>query len=159
MPNSRAYADAEYSGKFTLRLPRSLHGSLSERARREGIRLNQRVIAMVSFVSGADWYRRNRASSRAVAYSTQEPVSGQSIAEHPCAAVHRAPCLRSCRRASTTTTSGGGIRGDQGWRCLACRSIQSLVFLVGGTPRGIVRVVVCIRHDRPSVDERRQSGS
>ena len=31
----------EYSGKFTLRLPKTLHHSLTKRAQREGVSLNQ----------------------------------------------------------------------------------------------------------------------
>jgi antitoxin HicB len=33
--------DQDYSGKFTVRLPRSLHRRLAERARAEGVSLNQ----------------------------------------------------------------------------------------------------------------------
>jgi predicted RNase H-like HicB family nuclease len=38
----------EYSGKFNLRLPRSLHRSLAEAAEREGISLNQYVVYLLS---------------------------------------------------------------------------------------------------------------
>jgi antitoxin HicB len=38
-----ALPPADYSGKFTVRLPRSLHRRLAERARLEGISLNQLV--------------------------------------------------------------------------------------------------------------------
>ncbi len=38
----------EYSGKFNLRLPRSLHRSLAEAAEREGISLNQYVVGLLS---------------------------------------------------------------------------------------------------------------
>jgi antitoxin HicB len=38
----------EYSGKFNVRLPRSLHRSLAESAEREGISLNQYVVALLS---------------------------------------------------------------------------------------------------------------
>jgi len=38
----------EYSGKFNVRLPRSLHRSLAEGAEREGISLNQYVVALLS---------------------------------------------------------------------------------------------------------------
>ena len=38
----------EYSGKFNLRLPRSLHRSLVEAARREGVSLNQYVVAVLA---------------------------------------------------------------------------------------------------------------
>jgi antitoxin HicB len=37
----------EYSGKFNLRVPRSLHRSLVEGAAREGVSLNQYVVALL----------------------------------------------------------------------------------------------------------------
>lgn len=38
----------EYSGKFVLRLPRSLHRKLAESAEREGVSLNQYVVMLLS---------------------------------------------------------------------------------------------------------------
>jgi predicted RNase H-like HicB family nuclease len=38
----------EYSGKFNLRLPRSLHRRLAELAEREGVSLNQLVVALLA---------------------------------------------------------------------------------------------------------------
>jgi predicted RNase H-like HicB family nuclease len=38
----------EYSGKFNLRLPPSLHRSLAEAARREGVSLNQYTVALLA---------------------------------------------------------------------------------------------------------------
>ncbi len=38
----------EYSGKFNLRLPRSLHRSLAEAAERDGVSLNQYVVMLLS---------------------------------------------------------------------------------------------------------------
>ena len=38
----------EYSGKFNLRLPRSLHRSLAEAAEREGVSLNQYVVSLLA---------------------------------------------------------------------------------------------------------------
>lgn len=38
----------EYSGKFNLRLPRSLHRALAEAAEREGVSLNQHVQTLLS---------------------------------------------------------------------------------------------------------------
>jgi predicted RNase H-like HicB family nuclease len=38
----------EYSGKFVLRLPRSLHRRLAEAAAREGVSLNQYVVSLLS---------------------------------------------------------------------------------------------------------------
>lgn len=38
----------EYSGKFNLRLPRSLHRSLAEAAEGEGVSLNQYVVQLLA---------------------------------------------------------------------------------------------------------------
>jgi len=38
----------EYSGKFNLRLPRSLHRTLAEAAEKEGVSLNQYVVALLA---------------------------------------------------------------------------------------------------------------
>jgi antitoxin HicB len=38
----------EYSGRFNLRLPKSLHRRLAERAEDEGVSLNQLVVALLS---------------------------------------------------------------------------------------------------------------
>lgn len=37
-----------YSGKFVARLPRSLHRTLAEQAERDGVSLNQHVVALLS---------------------------------------------------------------------------------------------------------------
>lgn len=39
---------AEYSGKFNLRLPKSLHRKLAESAEREGVSLNQYAVMLLS---------------------------------------------------------------------------------------------------------------
>ena len=38
----------EYSGKFVVRLPRSLHRRLAESAERDGVSLNQYVVMLLS---------------------------------------------------------------------------------------------------------------
>jgi predicted RNase H-like HicB family nuclease len=38
----------EYSGKFNLRLPKSLHAQLAQSAEREGVSLNQYVISLIA---------------------------------------------------------------------------------------------------------------
>lgn len=38
----------EYSGKFNLRIPRSLHRTLAEAAEREGVSLNQYVLTLLA---------------------------------------------------------------------------------------------------------------
>jgi predicted HicB family RNase H-like nuclease len=41
----------EYSGKFNLRIPKSLHRRLAEAAEREGVSLNQCVVSLLSGAS------------------------------------------------------------------------------------------------------------
>jgi predicted HicB family RNase H-like nuclease len=38
----------EYSGKFNLRLPKSLHAQLAQSAEREGVSLNQYVVMLLA---------------------------------------------------------------------------------------------------------------
>ena len=46
-------ADRKASGKFTVRVPRSLHRKLAEQARREGVSLNQFVTVALAEAVGA----------------------------------------------------------------------------------------------------------
>lgn len=48
IPEPRIQATGEFSGRFSVRLPRSLHRSLSNRADAEGCSLNQLVTALLS---------------------------------------------------------------------------------------------------------------
>ncbi len=47
----------DYSGKFLVRMPKSLHYTLAVQAKREGVSLNQYVTSLLS--SGACWHRVN----------------------------------------------------------------------------------------------------
>ncbi len=40
--------DIEYSGKFLLRMPKTLHRNLAENAEKEGVSLNQYILALLS---------------------------------------------------------------------------------------------------------------
>lgn len=71
---------SEYSGRITLRLPKTLHASLSEQAEREDVSLNQLLVSALSYFNG---FRKNqystesimhvvRASSTTVIKATQE---------------------------------------------------------------------------------------
>ncbi|RAK17369.1 putative RNase H-like HicB family nuclease [Anoxybacillus vitaminiphilus] len=44
--------DEEYSGKFTLRLPKSMHKQLAQEAKQEGVSLNQYILHLLSYNSG-----------------------------------------------------------------------------------------------------------
>jgi antitoxin HicB len=51
-PIPEPVADEEYSGKFVVRLPRSLHRQLAETAEREGVSLNQLVNVALAHTVG-----------------------------------------------------------------------------------------------------------
>lgn len=42
----------DYSGRVTLRLPRSLHRAISEAAGSEGVSLNQHIVGILTYVTG-----------------------------------------------------------------------------------------------------------
>ncbi len=46
--------DEIYSGKFTLRVPKTLHKQLAERADKEGVSLNQLAMSLLSYQSGKE---------------------------------------------------------------------------------------------------------
>jgi antitoxin HicB len=54
----------EYSGKFVVRLPRSLHRELVEAAARDGVSLNQYVVAELARAVGHAQARRDLGPSR-----------------------------------------------------------------------------------------------
>ncbi len=55
-------ADAEYSGRFLVRAPKSLHRDLVQRARAEGASLNQFVVTTLGHAVGAPTVSRPRTS-------------------------------------------------------------------------------------------------
>ncbi len=42
------HAEPEYSGKLLIRMPKSLHGQLASEAKREGVSLNQHIVAVLA---------------------------------------------------------------------------------------------------------------
>ncbi len=48
---------AGYSGKFVIRIPKSLHMTVAEMARREGVSLNQFVLTKLAEAAGANQSR------------------------------------------------------------------------------------------------------
>lgn len=52
VPSPMVYEEPGYSGKFTLRIPRSLHRFLANQADREGVSLNQYILSLISFNAG-----------------------------------------------------------------------------------------------------------
>lgn len=45
-------ADASYSGKFVVRIPKTLHKIITEQSKREGLSLNQYVANVLAFAAG-----------------------------------------------------------------------------------------------------------
>jgi len=60
-PIPEPYEEPEYSGRFLVRLPRSLHADLVRQARREGVSLNQFV---ATALAGAVAWRSGREHAR-----------------------------------------------------------------------------------------------
>jgi len=52
--------DREYSGKFNVRLPRSLHRKLDQMAEREGVSLNQFLVSTLSRAVGVEESKKER---------------------------------------------------------------------------------------------------
>ncbi|MFQ3597676.1 MAG: type II toxin-antitoxin system HicB family antitoxin [Chloroherpetonaceae bacterium] len=48
IPEPKNEDESDYSGKFIVRMPKSLHRSLAERAEAEGVSLNQFVVSLLS---------------------------------------------------------------------------------------------------------------
>jgi len=53
-------SEQEYSGKFFIRAPRSLHRKLDQMAKREGVSLNQYLVATLSRAIGMQEARKPR---------------------------------------------------------------------------------------------------
>jgi antitoxin HicB len=62
---------AQYSGRLTLRMPKTLHRRVAELARREGISLNQFLLAAIAFEAGV-FERRARRTTDIKATVTRE---------------------------------------------------------------------------------------
>ena len=55
IPEPRIYTDSEYSGRFTLRVPRTLHRQLAQEAEMEGVSLNQFILSLISSIWGLEY--------------------------------------------------------------------------------------------------------
>ena len=56
--------DNEYSGKFIVRVPKSLHSRLDRIAKREGVSLNQYLVSTLSMTVGRVGFRKSKAHSQ-----------------------------------------------------------------------------------------------
>jgi|LFRM01.1.fsa_nt_gb antitoxin HicB len=54
IPLPRSYEDEEYSGKFTLRLPRFLHKAISLAAKKDNMSLNSYLLSLISLSFGKE---------------------------------------------------------------------------------------------------------
>ncbi|WP_418791712.1 toxin-antitoxin system HicB family antitoxin [Phosphitispora sp. TUW77] len=73
IPLPRSEDNDEYSGKFTLRLPKSLHKELSLAAQKDAISLNQYILSLVALNFG-----KNFRSSETHTTSSQKPSKSRS---------------------------------------------------------------------------------
>ena len=67
----------DYSGRVTLRLPKSLHRALSQAAEEEAVSLNQHLVNILSYFSG---FAAAKSMSGSMAWHTMTAYSKQ---EHP----------------------------------------------------------------------------
>lgn len=74
LPIPEPQPDEDYSGKFVLRLPRSLHRQLAEVAQHEGVSLNQYINVALARAVGA-------ASVTPVRYAAEEKVPQMALRE------------------------------------------------------------------------------
>lgn len=68
VPEPQFDTDEQYSGKFTLRLPKSLHRRLAHAAQEENVSLNQYVLALISYGFGVKSAGQSRAEKHTSFY-------------------------------------------------------------------------------------------
>ena len=66
IPEPRIYTDSEYSGRFTLRVPRTLHRQLAQEAEMEGVSLNQFILSLISYNLGARIFNKDNGEKQTV---------------------------------------------------------------------------------------------
>jgi antitoxin HicB len=54
IPKPSSHMQQDYSGKFQLRIPKTLHHSLALRSKQEGVSLNQLCVSLLSYEMGRD---------------------------------------------------------------------------------------------------------
>lgn len=59
----------QFSGRFTLRVPKSLHRYLASRAEAEGISLNQYILTLISYAEGTQLLSQQEHSATQIAES------------------------------------------------------------------------------------------
>jgi HicB family len=78
LPPPTAEATEAYSGKWVVRMPKSLHRGLAERAREEGVSLNTLAIAMLArgLGQGSEREGQRRAGQRSRINAGKGAASG-----------------------------------------------------------------------------------
>ena len=96
IPPPADHTEPEFSGKFTLRVPRTLHGMLAKRAESEGVSLNQYLVSLISFGLGKEFGERS-AQARETHASEARLQASYSIAseDRPSPAYRTSPSARS----------------------------------------------------------------
>lgn len=77
IPLPTSYQEEQYSGKFTLRLPKSLHKELAEAASEEGVSLNSYILSLLSLNFGRIRPQRNNQYSLYISYQFNESPKRQ----------------------------------------------------------------------------------
>jgi len=72
-----AHIEEDFSGRITLRLPKTLHRKLSESAEDEGISLNQYIVSLISSQSGKNEVENQ---IRELVFATKKPSQSSNIA-------------------------------------------------------------------------------
>ncbi len=91
IPPPMDHIEPEFSGKFTLRMPRALHRLLARQAEREGVSLNQYVVSLVSFNMGRELGEHqkvvrglpNDSKSKLTAYMMTVKAEGDDLLSGP----------------------------------------------------------------------------
>lgn len=96
--------EEQYSGKFTLRLPKSLHRKLALAARDEDVSLNQYVLSLISFGFGVKLAGQQQSAARASFYFYfNQPNRDNRRAYIPEMGENIADRWRALRREGTST--------------------------------------------------------
>ncbi|MGE5587570.1 MAG: toxin-antitoxin system HicB family antitoxin [Clostridia bacterium] len=96
IPPPANHTEPEFSGEFTLRVPRALHRMLAKRAESEGVSLNHNIVSLISFGLGKEFGERS-AEARETHASEARPQASYSIAseDRPFPAYRTSPSARS----------------------------------------------------------------
>lgn len=101
IPPPADHAEPEFRGKFTLRVPRTLHRTLARHAESEGVSLNQYLVSLISFGVGKEFGERS-AQAQETHTSEARPQVNYSIASEDCPS--SAYCASGRARSRTSAT-------------------------------------------------------